>query len=672
MGPNGAGKSTLMRIICGAITADRGEVSTVKGCTFGYLPQEGIVARGSTLLEEVKSGLSELLDMQRKMADLEVRLEHAKGEDTNGLLESYGDLQDQFDARGGYTIDAVAGSVLRGLGFSPDQWERPCSSFSGGWQMRIALARLLVKRPSILLLDEPTNHLDIEARNWLEDYLLDYPGAVILVSHDRFFLDMTVNRCAEIARGKLVDFHSNFSGFEKEREKRWAAVQKAYVRQQEEIQRLERFITKFRYKATKAAQVQSRVKMLEKMVRIDPPPEPPRRIRVRLPVARRSGRIVLEAEGIRKSYGDLLVLDGVGLRLLRGEKVALVGHNGAGKTTLLRILAGALERDSGLVELGYQVLLSYFAQDQSQELDPENTVLREVAKASAFDRMAGLRSMLGSFLFSGDSVDKPISVISGGERNRVALAKLLLAESNLLLLDEPTNHLDLASKDVLLEALKNYEGTVLFVSHDRHFVNGLADKILEIDGGRIEETLGRYEEYLEAKMAKEAGFSVESQGVRWWTTSSGQVKEEVPFPPDGGPPEDSTGTCRNQRRKLNDPRAGGKRQKDGKRQKSSARLKGRGAEATGEARKLAYRRRREEERRLGRRREKLQRRLESIQTTIEERETEVAHLEKLMATPGFFTSLERSKDASKRHADLIWEVKSLYDQWALLEMQIQG
>jgi ATP-binding cassette subfamily F protein 3 len=643
VGPNGSGKSTLMKLLCGLQQPDAGEVSTAKGTTFGYLPQDGIVVRGRTVFDEVKSVFEGLLSMKEEMSRIELALEGASETESERLLSRYGHLQDQFSAQGGYTMDATVGNVLRGLGFEPQDWDRPCESFSGGWQMRIALARLLVQRPAVLLLDEPTNHLDIEARNWLEDDLREYPGAVVLVSHDRYFLDVTVRRCTEIAQCRLVDFHTNYSGFEVEREQRWAAVEEAYRRQREEIEHIERFISRFRYKASKAAQVQSRIKMLEKMERIEPPPGYAKKIRFRLPDAPRSGQVALKAEGLAKSYDAKPVLRGVDLQLLRGEKVALVGHNGAGKTTLIRLLCGALAADSGRVTPGHNVLMQAFAQDQNQTLDPTRSVLEEVAASAPFDMVPHLRGILGGFLFSGESVDKPIAVLSGGERNRVALAKLLLLPSNLLLLDEPTNHLDLASKDVLLEALKRYGGTVLFVSHDRHFVDQLAEKILEVEGGRLTQYLGNYESYLESKAAQEAERLAREQGLRYLTTGPAAKPAAGAQPAAAARPE----------AKPTAPRAVSKpadKPPDPKQQ-----------------RRQDHQTRRDENRERERSRKKLEARLQRIQSEIEARENEVAELEAVLAEPGLYEDFERARQVAERHKDLIWQVKALYDQWEQLE-----
>jgi ATP-binding cassette, subfamily F, member 3 len=655
VGPNGAGKSTLMKVIAGLVLPDKGEVSALKGSTFGYLPQEGIVARGRSLFAEVKSAFDELLAMRDEMEAIERALETAVTDESERLLVRYGHLQDQFSARGGYAMDATVGAVLGGLGFEPEQWESPCEAFSGGWQMRIALARLLVQSPSVLLLDEPTNHLDIEARNWLEDYLKSYPGSLVLVSHDRYFLDVTVKRVTELAQCRLHDYHTNYSGMELERERRWSAIQEAYERQREEIEQIERFISRFRAQATKASQVQSRVKMLEKLERIEPPPGRTKKIQFRLPEAPRSGQQALKATDLAKSYGAKTVLRNVELQLLRGEKVALVGHNGAGKTTLIKMLAGAIDKDAGHVALGHNVEMLYFAQDQNQTLDAEKTVLEEVTSAAPYQIIPRLRGILGGFLFSGENVDKPISVLSGGERNRVALAKLLLQPSNLLLLDEPTNHLDLASKDVLLEALQRYQGTVLFVSHDRYFVDKLAQKVFEVEATRVTEYLGNYEDYLSKKAAQEAAALARDQGIRYSTAGPAAAP---PAPLEGK----ASGAAHKPAAQKPAASAGG--------QPPAPKPAVKPAPVHKEARKAEHQKRRDEGREQQRERRRLETRRESVQKQIEEREQEVGELEELMASPGFFDDFEKGRETTARHQEVMWQVKTLYDEWERLEARI--
>ena len=411
------------------------------------------------------------------------------------MLVRYADLQDQFRHGDGYSIEVKTSAVLQGLGFKTADFTRPTDTFSGGWQMRIALARLLLGQPGLLLLDEPTNHLDLEARNWLEEYLNGYPHAVILVSHDRFFLDAVVTRIADLTLRTLTDYIGNYSDYLVEHHARIEALRKAKREQDEEVARVKMFIDRFRYQATKAAQVQSRIKMLEKVVPIEVPPER-KRIHFQFPSCAKSGRTVLELKNARKAYGDLVVFDRVNLHIERGDRIALVGPNGVGKSTLMRMLSGEELPDSGERIEGHHIVMQYFAQDEATRMDPAPTVYETLASGSPNDMVPAIRNILGGFLFSGDDVYKRVRVLSGGERTRLAVARMLLRPSNTLLLDEPTNHLDLDSKEVLLDALVDYGGTLMFVSHDRYFVERLATKIIEVGNGTALVYPGTYKEFL--------------------------------------------------------------------------------------------------------------------------------------------------------------------------------
>ena len=415
-------------------------------------------------------------------------------------MEQYTRLRSEWDTCGCYDMEAQAERVLAGLGFRPDDLHRDCGEFSGGWQMRLALATLLLRRPHLLLLDEPTNHLDIEARTWLEEFLSGYPHTVVVVAHDRYFLDVVVQRITEIAHGSLMDFHTNYSRYLVEREERLQRQAEAYRLQREEIGRLEAFISRFRYQASKAALVQSRIKQLDKIERLHPP-EGYRSVHFRFPRPPRSGRIVLQLRAAHKRYGDLVVYDHLDLAIERGRRVALVGPNGAGKSTLIKLLADLEPLSGGERIVGHNVTLGYFAQDQTQVFAPGLTVLEEITRAAPMDLVPQVRNILGAFLFSGEAVDKRTSVLSGGERNRLALARLLLHPANCLLLDEPTNHLDIHAKEVLLDALLAYHGTLVLVAHDRYILDRLPNEIIEVGAGTAVRYLGNYEDYLRKKAA---------------------------------------------------------------------------------------------------------------------------------------------------------------------------
>ncbi len=494
-GENGAGKSTLLRILAGLVEIDAGQVQRARATTLGYLPQEGLEHAGRTLFAEVRSALDELLAIEAELQTLEAAISR-RAEQAD--LDRYAEIQEVFRQRGGYAMEAEIGRVLKGLGFSEDDWQKPCEHFSGGWQMRIALAKLLLQRPNLLLLDEPTNHLDLPARDWLESYLAGYPHAVVLVSHDRYFLDQVVTRIVEVWNGKLNDYPGNYSRYLVARDERVSALREAKRRQDEEVARIEAFINKFRFNANKASLVQSRVKQLEKIERIDLPPER-KKIGFSFPAPPKGGRLAVGLSGVGHGYGDLTVLQGVELAVERGDRVALVGANGAGKSTLMRLLADEEAPRQGTREEGHNLVMAYFAQDQARTLDSHLTVLEQITRAAPFDMVPKVRNLLGAFLFQGDDVHKKVAVLSGGERNRLALAILLLRPANLLLLDEPTNHLDLASKQVLLDALKGYQGTLVFVSHDRYFVDALATRVVEVADRRATAYFGNYEDFLRAK-----------------------------------------------------------------------------------------------------------------------------------------------------------------------------
>jgi ATP-binding cassette subfamily F protein 3 len=497
VGRNGSGKTTLLKMLAGLESPDEGSVVVAKGITRGYLPQEGLALSGRTVFEECLSVFDDLRQMERELEALTRRMAELDpaSEEYQQAAERFARLDAEFRQRDGYALEAQVGTVLAGLGFAKRDWTRRTEEFSGGWQARIALAKLLLARPNLLLLDEPTNHLDLEARNWLEEYLAAYPYAFVLVSHDRYFLDVTVNRIVEIWNRRLHFYQGNYSRYLEARRQRIEQLEAAARLQQERIRQLETFINRFRYTASRARQVQSRIKELERIQRIEVPPEDPE-FHFRFPQPKPSGRVVAEARNLGKRYGDHVVFRGVNFTIERGERIALVGPNGAGKSTLIRMLAGLEPPTEGELRLGHNVEPDYFAQDQYKELNPNVRVLDDLAELAPRSTQTELRTLLGCFLFSEDDVFKPIGVLSGGERNRYALARLLLRPSNFLLLDEPTNHLDLRAKDVLLEALQQYEGTLVFVSHDRYFIDRLATRIFALGDGTLESFPGNYESYL--------------------------------------------------------------------------------------------------------------------------------------------------------------------------------
>ena len=551
--------------------------------------------------------LKPLLDMKGEMHSLEQRLgdDRVPVEEHDDLLHRYSELQERFRIADGYQLDQKVSTVLRGLGFEPPDFEKSTEHLSGGWQMRLALAKLLLGAPDLLLLDEPTNHLDLEARNWLEAYLSAYPHAVILVSHDRYFLDAVVTRISDLALRTITDYHCNYSQYLVQREEKMARLREAKKRQDEEIARVQEFVDRFRYKATKAAQVQSRLKMLEKIERIDVPPER-KRIHFQFPSAPRSGRIVFELKEVHKAYGAKVVLDRITLHIERGDRIALVGHNGAGKSTLMRMLSAEEPPDRGTRVEGHQVVLQYFAQDEATRLDPALTVYETLSSGSPDAMIPAIRNILGGFLFSGDDVYKKVSVLSGGERTRLAVARMLLRPSNTLLLDEPTNHLDLDSKEVLLDALADYGGTLIFVSHDRYFVERLATRIVEVGDGKAMLYPGNYAEYLwsKANVAPSA--------------PSAPTAPSAPSAPRNKPYDE-------------------------------------------QKRDAAERKRRE------RAFKSLRDRIADLESRIAAHEQAIKDLETTMAAPGFYEAHQQAQPVIDRHQSLMWEVGELLSQWEMLQ-----
>ena len=635
-GPNGAGKTTLLRMLAGLDEPDSGAIVKPAGLRIGFLPQDGLAHTGRTVHEEASLAFQPLLDLKEEMHELESRLGDPSipPDEHDQMLARYSDIQDRFRMQEGYSMDLRIASVLAGLGFNQADLAKRTETLSGGWQMRLALGKLLLARPDLLLLDEPTNHLDLEARNWLESYLDGYPYAVILVSHDRFFLDSVVTRITEVNLKTLTDYQGNYSHYLDESQARLERLRDAKRQQDEEVARMRQFIDRFRYQATKAAQVQSRVKMLEKVTPIDVPPER-KRVHFKFPSSVKSGRLVFELRKARKAYGELEVFKGVDLHVERGDRIALVGSNGAGKSTLMRLLAGVEPPNSGTRQEGHQVVQQYFAQDEASQLDPGLTVYETLAAGSPHHMVPAIRDILGGFLFSGDDVYKPVRVLSGGERTRLAVARMLLRPSNTLLLDEPTNHLDLDSKDVLLDALADYGGTLVFVSHDRYFVDRLATRIVEIGHGEAHVYPGNYEEFLWHKQHAEVAVAAEPPRERRrppLAKSAAAPPGVTARPP--GPPAD----------------------------KPARRGSALSGPADREARKHATAEVRRQERALRERRH----RIADLEARIAEREQDIKTIEALMASPGFYDDREAAQPVIDRHQALMWEVGDLMHQWEML------
>jgi ATP-binding cassette subfamily F protein 3 len=667
-GPNGAGKTTLLRMLAGSEEPDAGQIRMASDTTIGYLPQDGIVHQGRTVYDEVVLAFAELLALKAEQHRIEDELAGAT-EDASGherLLERYAEVTERFKHLGGYEIDARVADVLKGLGFTAADRDRRTEEFSGGWQMRIALAKLLLAQPNLLLMDEPTNHLDLPARNWLEEYLADYPGSVVLVSHDRYFLDATVRRITEVGLKTLTDYHGNYSYYLREHTARMDRLREAHRRQSEEIEKSEAFINRFRYKATKAKQVQSRIKLLDKVERIEVPPER-KKIHFQFPEAKRPGRVVLELKGARKAYGDNVVLKQLDLMIERGERIALVGPNGAGKSTLMRILAGVDRPDEGVRLEGHNVVLDYFAQNQAEVLNPARTVQEEMSSASSLTMAPMIRTILGGFLFAGDDVFKKVAVLSGGERNRLALAKMLLQASNVLLLDEPTNHLDLDSKEILLEALEAYGGTLVFVSHDRYFVDKLASKVIEVGGGEAPVYPGGYEDFLYWKKQREAGVATlppaSAQQRRTAEDDDGTASVATKAEPAGG--NAKAAPAARPAARAAGPAAG----------KSSApgvpsHSAGQPRSASSLAPRLRPASAPPERQVLERELKKARVRLAELEKRVTETEQAVKALEAQMAAPGFYEERARAAQAVEQHQKLMWETGDLMSQWEALQAEV--
>lgn len=612
IGPNGTGKSTLFKLICRLTEPGEGDLVFAKDTSIGYLPQEGFVFKKKTIFEEASSAFDNVLHLKSQIDKIHTKLEDQsiQGEDHELLLDQYAHLQHQFEVVNGAKVDKETGKVLKGMGFKESDFEKNIDTFSGGWQMRVALSRLLLQDPNLLLLDEPTNHLDIDSILWLEDYLRGYKGGLIIISHDRTFLDRNITKVWEVEKGKIYEYYGNYSFYEAEKESRADMQTARYVNQQKKIKEVERFIERFRAKNTKASQVQSRILMLGKMEKEELPENTTKQVKFKFRASKQSGVTVLDVKDVSHEYDGRLIFHDICLSIERGERVALVGQNGSGKSTLSRIIAGLEQPHSGTIKMGHNVLFDYFAQEHAEKLNSGNTLLQEVESVAPFSMIPQVRHILGAFLFSGDDAFKTVRVLSGGEKSRLSLAKMLLKPTNFLILDEPTNHIDITTKRILKDALLEYTGSVLIVSHDRDFLDGLVSKVYELRNGNIHVHLGSFGDFLEMKAATLHGDTTEVK-----TNRSSLPKQE-----------------------------------EGSSQKQQYLLK----------------------KELNARRRKLTKEIQNIEEKIASLETQKKELDHILLDPTLYNNREKSVEINKQHKTIIQELSTLYNGWDTIHAELES